>query len=101
MNVFAIIICILNLKFKVQGFVNLFIIESHFLDICIMHVSRALYTCVTSVHSYLRGGWDTTGVDVIELNDQVIRCNSSHLTSFAVLVDVDGSEVCMSSIFVV
>ncbi|XP_065910885.1 adhesion G protein-coupled receptor L3-like isoform X2 [Dysidea avara] len=39
-----------------------------------------------------RGGWDTTGVDVIELNDQVIRCNSSHLTSFAVLVDVDGSE---------
>lgn len=33
-------------------------------------------------------------MDIVELNDQVIRCNSSHLTSFAVLVDVDGSEVC-------
>jgi len=33
-------------------------------------------------------------VDVIELTDQIIRCNSSHLTSFAVLVDVDNTEVC-------
>ena len=43
-----------------------------------------------------RGDWDTKGVTVIRNNreDSTIICNSTHLTSFAVLVDVsDGHEV--------
>jgi len=44
-----------------------------------------------------RGGWDTEGVTVIEINTNIstITCNSTHLTSFAVLVDVSGGhQVC-------
>ena len=44
-----------------------------------------------------RGGWDTDGViEVsIDMNSSTITCNSTHLTSFAVLVDVsDGHKVC-------
>ena len=44
-----------------------------------------------------RGGWDTEGVTVIanDKENSMITCNSTHLTSFAVLVDVsDGHQVC-------
>lgn len=39
-----------------------------------------------------RGGWDTEGVTVIANDEKnsMITCNSTHLTSFAVLVDVSG-----------
>ena len=50
------------------------------------------------VHVYYSGGWDTEGVTVVEINpiNSTITCNSSHLTSFAVLVDVSGGyQVCM------
>ena len=36
------------------------------------------------------GGWDITGVSVDDRNDTFIRCNSTHLTCFAVLVDISG-----------
>ena len=41
-----------------------------------------------------RGGWDTKGVTTVtnDINNSIIICNSSHLTSFAVLVDVSGSH---------
>jgi len=43
-----------------------------------------------------RGGWDTEGVTTVSVTDDTITCNSSHLTSFAVLVDVAGShKVCL------
>ena len=36
------------------------------------------------------GGWDTNNIVVVDVNDTFITCNSTHLTSFAVLVDVTG-----------
>ncbi|XP_065909619.1 uncharacterized protein [Dysidea avara] len=39
-----------------------------------------------------RGGWDTEGVTTISVTNNTITCNSSHLTSFAVLVDVSGGH---------
>ena len=41
-----------------------------------------------------RGDWDTKGVTVIRNNIEgsTITCNSTHLTSFAVLVDVSGGH---------
>ena len=41
-----------------------------------------------------RGGWDTEGVTVVsnDINSSTITCNSTHLTSFAVLVDVSGGH---------
>ena len=43
---------------------------------------------------YYRGGWDTEGVTVVsnDINSSTITCNSTHLTSFAVLVDVSGGH---------
>ena len=41
-----------------------------------------------------RGGWDTQGVTTVanDISSSIIICNSSHLTSFAVLVDVSGGH---------
>jgi len=39
-----------------------------------------------------RGGWDSTGVTTISVTNNTITCNSNHLTSFAVLVDVGGGH---------
>ena len=46
---------------------------------------------------YYRGGWDTKRVTVVsnDINSSIITCQSTHLTSFAVLVDVSGGhQVC-------
>jgi len=39
-----------------------------------------------------RGGWDSTGVTTTSIVNNTITCNSNHLTSFAVLVDVAGGH---------
>ena len=43
------------------------------------------------------GGWSTEGVTTVRVtqegNNTVVQCNSTHLTSFAVLVNVAGAEV--------
>ena len=55
---------------------------------------------VLSVHvyRYSRGRWSSEGlktVSVTSVGDIVtVTCASSHLTSFAVLVDVGGAQVC-------
>ena len=48
---------------------------------------------IDHVHIY-SGGWDTEGVSVISIdnNTATIICSSTHLTSFAVLVDVSGGH---------
>ena len=48
------------------------------------------------IYKNSRGGWDTKGVTVVRDNRKksTIICSSTHLTSFAVLVDVsDGHKV--------
>jgi len=49
------------------------------------------------------GGWDTNNVEVDYKNDTFITCNSTHLTSFAVLVDVSGgtNKVVRKSLIVI
>ena len=37
------------------------------------------------------GGWSTVGLHVKNLTNMAITCSSTHLTSFAVLVDVSGA----------
>lgn len=50
--------------------------------------------CLHSVHSLpLRfGGWSTSGLDRDDIasNSSDVTCFSSHLTSFAILVDASG-----------
>ena len=52
-----------------------------------------VYISIDCVCIY-RGGWDTEGVTVMSSDpiNSIIRCNSTHLTSFAVLVDVSGVQ---------
>lgn len=38
------------------------------------------------------GGWDFTNVITDDINGLSITCNTTHLTSFAVLVDVSGQS---------
>ena len=38
------------------------------------------------------GGWSIDGLSVETVNDEIITCSSTHLTSFAVLVDVSGGS---------
>ena len=38
------------------------------------------------------GGWDTNGVSVVNVSNDTVTCTSLHLTSFAVLVDVAGTQ---------
>ena len=63
-----------------------------------LHEGRyiTLYTLSSGYFSNVnRGGWDTEGVTTISVTNNTITCNSSHLTSFAVLVDVSGGhKVC-------
>jgi len=49
------------------------------------------------------GGWDTNNVMVVDKNDTFIICSSTHLTSFAVLVDVSGgtNKVVRKSLIVI
>ena len=50
--------------------------------------------CMYNHAWFYRGGWDTEGVSVmsIDMDSSIITCNSTHLTSFAVLVDVSGGH---------
>ena len=56
-----------------------------------VYVSKSAKHCTHSVGS---GGWSSEGVQVISNitigNITTVLCNSTHLTSFAVLVDVAG-----------
>jgi len=38
------------------------------------------------------GGWSSVGLNVEDSNETSITCTSTHLTSFAVLVDVSGAS---------
>ena len=41
------------------------------------------------------GGWSSIGLSIENSTNTTITCTSTHLTSFAVLVDVSGaSQVC-------
>ena len=56
-----------------------------------------MYNNTLTIPFIYRGGWDTDGVIVvsIDITSSTITCNSTHLTSFAVLVDVSGGhQVC-------
>ena len=56
------------------------------LYLCIACNTAILWSC------FNRGGWDSTGVTTTSISNNTITCNSSHLTSFAVLVDVAGGH---------
>ena len=62
--------------------------------------SLCVYIAIDRVCIY-RGGWDTEGVSVMSTDpiNSIIRCNSTHLTSFAVLVDVSGSQDVRNNVF--
>ena len=49
--------------------------------------------------NFNRGGWDTEGVTTISVTNNTITCNSNHLTSFAVLVDVAGGHGVCNIVF--
>ena len=53
---------------------------------------KFLYTCSIGM-----GGWSSDGIEtVFDEGTQTVACLSSHLTSFAVLVDVAGTTtVCI------
>ena len=44
------------------------------------------------------GGWSSLGVSTVIVNDTFVNCNTTHLTSFAVLVDVSGTQIVMKYI---
>ena len=60
----------------------------------------SLHLCVFRIGS---GGWSTEGVtrDTVSQseNSTVVQCNSTHLTSFAVLVSVAGSQVSATCVY--
>ena len=55
--------------------------------------------CVIMIYSGVApGGWSSVGLNVETMDDDIITCSSTHLTSFAVLVDVSGgSQVVIST----
>ncbi|XP_065916119.1 uncharacterized protein [Dysidea avara] len=55
-----------------------------------MSTLRCVFWNFTLTQNGVTGGWDTNNVVVVDVNDTFITCNSTHLTSFAVLVDVTG-----------
>jgi len=50
------------------------------------------YTYILLHHHSGSGGWDNTNVTTDRNNNTYIECSSTHLTSFAVLVDVSGQS---------
>ena len=66
----------------------------HLIINCIVHTLRNLSVREAIYISLYSGGWDTEGVTVvtIDMENTIITCNSTHLTSFAVLVDVSESH---------
>jgi len=57
-----------------------------------VHTVFMLIILSYTIHHSGSGGWDTTGVTTIDSNDTFITCSSTHLTSFAVLVDVSPGQ---------
>ena len=63
------------------------------------HNSVSMIFCLEIIYDLLfvvvsdSGGWDSTGVTVVNVTDNTITCTSVHLTSFAVLVDVAGAHM--------
>ena len=59
-----------------------------------------VYTCFVFSELAVEAAWSTEGVTRVTVsqseNSTVVQCNSTHLTSFAVLVDVAGSQVSIS-----
>ena len=58
------------------------------------------FMCITVhvfLHSLISSGWSVANVTTEQqtyIGDQsIVQCSSSHLTSFAVLVDVRGAKV--------
>ena len=65
----------------------------------LLHVHVNEYTLHVYTHSVGRSRWSSEGIQVISNvtrgNITTVLCNSTHLTSFAVLVDAAGGlEVC-------
>ena len=78
---------------------NLYVILYSEPSIIISENFKQLVYCLSvHVHRYSRGSWSSEGlktVSVTSVGDIVtVTCASSHLTSFAVLVDVGGAQVC-------
>ena len=46
------------------------------------------------------GGWDVTNVTTVDIDGLTITCNTTHLTSFAVLVDVSGPSTRVNNIII-
>ena len=49
-------------------------------------------SCTNVYSDVAPGGWSGDGLSVETINNQTITCSSTHLTSFAVLVDVSGGS---------
>ena len=50
--------------------------------------------CLCLLYYSVNGsGWSTSGLTVDFMNDTHIRCLSTHLTTFAVLLDLTGNTV--------
>ena len=64
---------------------------------CSVRAVVLLHVKLISVHSIGMGGWSSDGIEtVFDEGTQTVTCLSSHLTSFAVLVDVAGTTtVCI------
>ena len=60
-------------------------------------MGKQYYALVNVVMSWLchsgDGGWSIAGVTTVRINDSFVNCTSTHLTSFAVLVDVSGTRI--------
>lgn len=65
-----------------------------------VHFITLYFCCVFRIGS---GGWSTEGVTRVTVsqsgNSTVVQCNSTHLTSFAVLVNVAGVQVSERVVF--
>ena len=58
---------------------------------------NATCICIYIVYRYSRGRWSSEGVKTVSVTSVgdivTVTCASSHLTSFAILVDVGGTQV--------
>ena len=59
------------------------------------------FTCLRS-NSNESGSFSTDGIEQRSLsNDTFVQCTTTHLTSFAVLVDTSGESVSLTSVYTV
>lgn len=52
-----------------------------------------MITCILSFSSTSYGGWVSDGVIAEIIDNSTVKCLSSHLTSFSVLVDIVADEI--------